>query len=192
MPRSATQTRRQVLEAAYELFYQKGFTRVGLDLVAHTAGVTKRTLYNHFQSKDALLAAVLEFHSELALSRIERWGEKLGGDLGELIDGLFGELASWAKRHRWEGAGYTRLVMELADLPGHPAHAIARRHKCAVEDWLTARLAEREVVSPADRAREVMVLIEGSMALILIHRDPNYAKSAARAAKGLIMMSDGT
>ena len=54
MPRSSTDTRERILQAAYELFYAKGFARVGVDAVAEKAGLTKRTLYYHFKSKDDL------------------------------------------------------------------------------------------------------------------------------------------
>jgi AcrR family transcriptional regulator len=66
MPRSAERTRRQILDAAYELFYRKGFSRVGVDEVAAFAGLTKRTFYYHFTSKDELLGSVLALHSKLS------------------------------------------------------------------------------------------------------------------------------
>jgi len=186
MARTAAATRRRIIETAYELFYRKGFARVGVDMVAERAGLTKRTLYYHFRSKDALLAAVLEFHHEMALARIQRWSGRLSGDVEAMIDALFGDLADWAARPRWAGAGFTRLVMELADLPGHPARAIARRHKAAVEQWLASELARRGVTDAAERARDVALLLEGSMTLLLIHGDRAYAEAAARAAKRLV------
>jgi AcrR family transcriptional regulator len=186
MGRTAAATRRRILETAYELFYRKGFARVGVDVVAERAGVTKRTLYYHFRSKDALLAAVLEFHHEMALARIQRWSARLAGDVEAMIDALFADLADWAARPRWAGAGFTRLVMELADLPGHPARAIARRHKAAVEQWLAGELARRDVADAALRARDIVLLLEGSMILLLIHGDRGYAEAAARAAKRLV------
>jgi AcrR family transcriptional regulator len=183
MARPREGARSRILEAAYELFYRKGFARVSVDLVAERAGVTKRTLYYHFASKDDLLAAVLAYHHELALSRIKRWGERLGDDPDEMLDQLFADLASWAGRPRWEGAGYTRLVMELADLPGHPARKVARHHKEAVERWLACELCRRNVEDAEERARQVMLLLEGCVALMLIHGDRSYAQTAARIAK---------
>jgi AcrR family transcriptional regulator len=129
MGRKADATRQRVIGAAYELFYRKGFARVGVDAVAAQAGVTKRTLYAHFDSKDRLLAAMLEAHHGLALERIRRWSDRLAGDAEAMVKALFAELAVWASKPRWSSAGFTRLVVELADLPGHPARAIARRHK---------------------------------------------------------------
>jgi AcrR family transcriptional regulator len=186
MTRSGKETRRRILDAAYELFYRQGYARVGVDAVAARAGVTKRTLYYHFTSKDALVAAMLAQYHELALARIKRWSARLAGDAETMIEALFRDLISWAVRPRWAGAGFTRLAMELADLPGHPARAIARRHKAVVEDWLAGELAARGVARPKERARQVQLLLEGCHSLLLIHGDKAYAESAARAAKRLV------
>ncbi len=186
VPRSSQPTRKRILENAYGLFYRRGFVRVGVDEVAEASGVTKRTLYSHFESKDALLAAVLEFQHELALARVRRWTEELPDGAGAMIDRLFADLDHWAAKPRFEGSGFTRLVMELADLPGHPARKIARRHKAALEDWLVGEFARRKVRDARRAARETRLLLEGAMALMLIHGDRSYGASAAQAAKRLI------
>jgi AcrR family transcriptional regulator len=129
--RASTPTRDRILQAAYNLFYEKGFSRVGVDAVAKSAGLTKRTLYQHFRSKDNLLAAVLERQSGFALASIEGWGQRLPEDCSGFVQQLFRDAARWASSPKWAGAGFTRLVMKLADLPGHPARAVARRHKTA-------------------------------------------------------------
>src|SRR3954471_5577840 len=49
----------RVLAAADRLFYAHGIRAVGVDAIAAEAGVSKRTLYNHYSSKDALIAAYL-------------------------------------------------------------------------------------------------------------------------------------
>ena len=188
MPRSSTDTRERILQAAYELFYAKGFARVGVDAVAEKAGLTKRTLYYHFKSKDDLLAAVLEHRGELALERIGRWAAALKGDAEAFVAALFRELSRWASKPGWEGAGFTRVAMELADLPGHPARAIARRHKAAVEAWLARELAARKVRQSARAAREIALLLEGCVALMLIHGSADYAAAAAGAARRLVSL----
>jgi AcrR family transcriptional regulator len=186
MRKTADRTRRLILEAAYELFYRKGFGRVGVDEIAAAAGVTKRTLYYHFESKDELLAAVLDLHHELAVARIRKYQHRYSGGAVEIIALLFAELAKWSNKPSWTGAGFTRLVMELADLPGHPARVVARRHKAAVEAWYAELLSNAAISSPRERAREIALLAEGATALILIHGDRSYAESAARAAKRLL------
>ena len=110
VPRSRIDTRERILQAAYGLFYAKGFARVGVDSVAEKAGLTKHTLYYHFRSKDELLAAVLDHRGELALERIQRWAAGLKGDAETFVEALFRELSRWVSRPGWEGAGFTRVV----------------------------------------------------------------------------------
>jgi AcrR family transcriptional regulator len=129
MPRSAELTRKRILDAAYKLFRRQGFSRVSMDAIAGAAKLTKRTLYHHFKSKDALLADVLRAQDDLALQAFRTFGDRMSGSPQAIVEGLFRELAVWADRPRWVGSGFTRLVIELADLPGHPARLIARRHK---------------------------------------------------------------
>jgi AcrR family transcriptional regulator len=171
---------------AYELFYRKGFSRVGVDEIAAFAGVTKRTLYYHFDSKDELLTAVLDLHHELAMARIQKYQVRYSDDADDILTLLFAELAKWSKKPGWTGAGFTRLVMELADLPGHPARVVTRRHKAALEAWYAELFTKARVSLPLERAREVALLVEGATALILIHGDRSYADTAARAAKRLV------
>src|ERR1700688_802115 len=52
--------RERILAAARELFYRRGIHAVGVDAIAEAAGTNKMTLYRHFASKDALVAACLQ------------------------------------------------------------------------------------------------------------------------------------
>lgn len=64
-----TSTRQRILTAATDLFGQRGFDAVSLDLIAAEVGVAKQTLLYWFPSKDELLQAVLaEAASELTLA----------------------------------------------------------------------------------------------------------------------------
>ena len=121
MPRSAEKTRNRILEAAYKLFRRQGYSRVTMDDIAAVSKLTKRTLYHHFTSKDQLLANVLEAQHHLALQAFKTFGDRLSGSAEAIVEGMFQELEVWADRPRWAGSGFTRLVIELADLPGHPA-----------------------------------------------------------------------
>src|SRR3978361_1750119 len=50
----------RILETADRLFYLQGIRAVGVDTIAAEIGISKRTLYNHFPSKDELIAAYLQ------------------------------------------------------------------------------------------------------------------------------------
>jgi AcrR family transcriptional regulator len=155
-----------------------------MDDIAARAGITKRALYQHFPSKDDLMAMTLAHSSRLAIERLRAFPR--ADDPRAFIDSFFADLSEWAAKPKWSGGGFTRVVMELADLRGHPARAIARNHKTAVEQWLADGLAAGGVSSRREHAREIMLLTEGAMALMLIHGDRSYAQTAARAAKRLV------
>jgi AcrR family transcriptional regulator len=186
MGRSAEHTRERVLRSAYELFRRHGYRQVTMNEIALKAALTKRTLYHHFRSKDDLLAAVLQAQRELALQAFRTFGDRMSGSPEALVDGMFRQLAVWADRPRWVGSGFTRLVIELADLPGHPARLIARRHKAQLEECLAGLLERAGVRQAGELARAVWLLSEGAISLILIHGDRGYSAAAAEAASTLV------
>lgn len=186
MARSAHQTKKQILTAAYGLLYREGFARVSVDAIAEASGVTKRTLYYHFESKDALVAAVLAFQHDYALRQIQGWADETATTPLEFVDTLFERMTLWASEPKWLGSGFTRITMELADLPGHPARRAASRHKAEVENWMAGRFLALGVRDAEETARQITLLVEGCLSLILIHGDTRYAHSAARAARMLV------
>ncbi len=182
----ASDTRQRILDNAYRLFYETGFARASMDAIAEAAGITKRTLYQHFDSKDSLVAAVMDKQHALALARIAQWIKSDADSPPAMVAALFDNLARWAASPGWRGSGFSRAAIEFADLPGHPARRAARRHKRAVEDSLREALATRGCADAEKRARELMLLIEGCLNLVLIHDDRSYVAAAEQAALALI------
>jgi len=186
MPRSAEKTRKQILDGAYQLFRRRGYSRVTMDDIAAEARFTKRTLYHHFESKDQLLAEVLAAQHRLAIQAFNTFGDRLSGSPEAIVKGMFRELAVWADRPRWAGSGFTRLVIELADLPGHPARLIARRHKARLERCFCDLLERSGVRRAAELSRAIWLLSEGAISLILVHGDQGYSVAASEAATTLL------
>lgn len=184
-PRSSD-TRQKILDAAYRLFYRSGYARVGIDAIAEAAGFTKRTLYQHFDSKDSLIAAVMQAQHEFALTRIRHWIDADADTPLALVNALFAGLADWAASPEWRGSGFSRAAIEFSDLPGHPARRAARHHKRAVEDSLARALAARGQADTEYRARALMLLLEGCHTLVLIHGDLSYIAAARHAARVLV------
>jgi AcrR family transcriptional regulator len=192
MRRKKEKTRKQITDAAYVLFRRSGFTRVNVDDIAKAAGITKRTLYSHFPSKDALLEAVLREQHTMAFAAFRTFGDKLQGNAEEIASIYFKELVRWATQPKWPGSGFTRLAMELADLPGHPARRMASRHKRLMEEHLANVLEGAGLANPQLRARQIWILTEGSMAMALIHGDKSYLQTAGQAAQELVRTAKGS
>lgn len=172
--------REQIVAAAYEQFYARGFARVSVDDIAAAAGVTKRTLYSYFPSKDDLAGAAAEQARALAIAQIEHWAHTLQDGAVLAVPALFDALTRWVQTPRWTGSGFTRIAMELADLPGHPVRKAARTHKHALEDVLTIALGDRS------QARGLALIIEGTLTLFLVTGDQHVIETGRQLALATI------
>jgi AcrR family transcriptional regulator len=180
-------TRERIVQAAGKLFYGEGIRAVSVDAVAEKAGVTKRTLYYHFRSKDDLIAAYLEIRDQPNLALFKRWFAETEGDVAQKVEGIFRNLARSARHPNWKGCGFLRTSVELVNLPGHPAMTVSRAHKRRVEDWLSSVFDEGGIGKDARQlARQVILLLDGAFAVVLLHRDPSYMETAGKAAARLV------
>jgi AcrR family transcriptional regulator len=185
MARSPVPTRDRIVSAASALFYNEGIKSVSVDAVAARAGLTKRTLYYHFKSKDDLVAAYLAGRDQPNLELFKKWFTEAEGGLPAKVEAIFRILARSARHPKWKGCGFLRTSAELANLPGHPAIKIGAAHKKKFEDWLRVTL-EAEGIGKASRlARQILLLLDGSFAVVLLHRDPSYMETAGEAAFSL-------
>jgi AcrR family transcriptional regulator len=179
-------TRERIISAASKLFYSEGIRAVSVDAVAEKAGLTKRTLYYHFRSKDDLVAAYLEARDQPNLALFKRWFDEADGELPAKVQAIFTHLARNAGHPKWKGCGFLRTSAELANLPGHPAIKIGAAHKKKFEAWLRASLEEADIANAAQLARQILLLLDGSFAVVQLHRDPSYMATAGEAAASLV------
>ena len=173
---SATPAER-ILAAADKLFYSQGIRAVGVDAVAAEAGVSKRTLYHHYASKDALIAAYLT----------ARFRQITPSDAParEQLLGAFERLERILADGSFRGCPYVNAVIEIGD-PKHQAAGIAVQFKEERRQWYRA-LLERMGIGEADAlATQLQLLAEGALAAALVRGDPSLARSARAAAEVLI------
>ncbi len=189
MPKNGKQTRDRILDAANRLFYGEGIRSVSVDAVAEMAGVTKRTLYYHFKSKDELVAAYLQSRDQPSLALFANWFDEADGPLANKIETIFLNVGKSARHPKWKGCGFLRTVAELANMPGHPAVKVGAVHKKKFEDWLTEMIDGNGLDNAPLLARQIVLLMDGAFSTMLVHRDPAYIEAAGRAAAALVSLS---
>ncbi|MCG8562950.1 MAG: TetR/AcrR family transcriptional regulator [Hyphomicrobiales bacterium] len=186
MPRNAEDTRERIVAAAIALFYGEGIRSVSVDAVAEKAGVTKRTLYYHFESKDDLITAALEARDQPTLALFARWLDETEGPLAAKIEAMFAKVAQSAQHPKWKGCGFLRTAAELASTPGHPALKAGAAHKKKFEAWLAQVIAGEGFADAPLLARQIVVLLDGAVSVMLVHRDPSYVQAAGSVAASLL------
>jgi AcrR family transcriptional regulator len=156
-----TSAARRIAAAAEELFYERGITAVGVDLIAERSGVTKRTLYNRFGSKDELVAVCLA-------QRDRRWRALVDAAVeaadtpADAVTAPFETLRTWSRSNA-RGCAFLNALAELPD-PAHPAHRVAADQKLWLRDLFARLAAEAGCAGPATLATQLFVLHEGALA----------------------------
>jgi AcrR family transcriptional regulator len=170
---------RRILSAARDLFYRHGITNTGVDQIALTAGVSKRTLYNHFPAKADLIAAYLrDSESPDAVPR-EQSLNNTAADARARLLGIFDPRPELGTR----GCPFHNAAVEAADtLP--EVHDLVDAHKRLFIDRLVEVCAELDAGNPRELGNQLAVLFEGAAALMTSLQDSVpfvYAQSAAAA-----------
>ena len=152
--------RDRLLDAADRLFYQEGVRAVGIDRVLSEADAAKASLYQHFGSKDQLVASYLERKTKDARASIEAYLADTPPAQRALT--FFDWVVEWAESKDFRGCPLQHAVSELTDAT-HPARAIAHEQRA----WFAERLREwttaAGVKDAKATARALMVLFDGAV-----------------------------
>ncbi len=165
--------KQRILDTADRLFYLHGIRAIGVDTVAAEIGISKRTLYNHFPSKEELIKAYLARRS-VTLPRSDK-------PPVEQIIGTFDSLQRRFGAKDFRGCPFVNAVTEL----GAEDHAV-RKIATAFKDGRRARfrelLKQTGAADPDRVATQLQLLVDGAIAADLVHNDPSMAVAAKQAA----------
>ncbi len=167
----------RILETADRLFYQQGIRAMGVDTIAAEVGISKRTLYNHFPSKDALIIAYL--------SRRLRPNEFSDAPPAEQILSAFDRLERGFASRDFRGCPFVNAVAELGD-PTHPVNGIAVAFKEQRRVWFRDLLDQLGVAESDALATQLALLVDGAIAAALVRGDPTIARASRQAAQTLL------
>ena len=112
--------RAAIVRAALEVFVREGYARAGVDAIAASAGVSKRTIYDYYGDKGSLFLATMR---ETMESHVAEFRKLLGRTLGEVTDveaalTAFGREFALAIARSAERAAVMRLLIaEAAHFP---------------------------------------------------------------------------
>jgi AcrR family transcriptional regulator len=158
---SPTSPRDRLLDAAAQLVYRDGVS-VGVEALCRAAGVSKRSMYQLFDSKDEMLAA--------SLGRRVPWYEALltpadgaAGTPRERILYVFEQVARASADPEYRGCPFLAVLVELKD-PEHPASRVARGMKEALQDVFRTGAEQGGARDPELLARQLMLVFDGASA----------------------------
>ncbi|MEV7143400.1 TetR/AcrR family transcriptional regulator [Streptomyces tauricus] len=154
-------TRDRLLDAATELFYRDGVS-LGVEALCRAAGVSKRSMYQLFASKDEVLAASLERRAP-EYGRMLHLAPEDPRSPRERILYVFEQLERVSAQDDYRGCPYLSALVELKD-PEHPASAVALRVKGALIEAFRADAERGGARDPELLARQLTLVFDGASA----------------------------
>lgn len=178
-------TAQRILTAASEMFYGEGIRGVGVDAISARAGVTKKTLYEKFGSKDNLVAAYLRARDERWRAWIAKVGDRGGGSAKERLLLTFDALGEWMDRENPRGCGFVNAAVELPDAD-HPGRAVIAEQKKWMRGYLVGLAEEAGAEDPEDLAERLLILHEGATVAHSLGLSSDAAQKARQIASTVV------
>ena len=149
------QKRKDIIEAAERLFYDNGFHATSTDRICREAGVSTRTLYRYFPSREQLTEAVMQARQQRFFADLRAPDDPLA------IHTLFTVLGDWMEAHGTGGCFFLKAWGEYAQ-ESVRLSALALDFRYQLRTYIT------DCVHDAALADAIWMLFEGAITSALI------------------------
>lgn len=182
MIQKITDKHEKILEVAERLFEVNGFHATGVEEIVSKSGVTKRTLYKHFGSKEGLIEAVLSRHQSQAMNRIRKRVSEIAAEDGGRLLACFDLYQEWFSRPCFAGCIFIKTLNEFQQRSDR-LFAIAAQAKSELRDYLTGIAEEAGVSDPEHLAEQLQIILEGSIVVAQCGRRTESIRIARELAE---------
>ena len=148
----------KIVKSALELFYYHGFHATGVEQIRAVAGVSKKTLYKYFPSKDELIVAVLNCRHLFFIDKMKAYLEKY--PVAARPEAYLQFMLEWGQETTFNGCMFVNAVAEYAQ-PSSQPFQIARAHKSEVFLLLVNYCRDANLAAAEALAAKLFVLGEG-------------------------------
>ena len=164
-----------LIDTALKLFYEKGINSVGINEVLKVSGVAKKTLYNHFQSKEELVVATLESRDKIFLAWLDAQLQ-YSQTQHDVVCRLFNSLTSWFNNDvptlsKFRGCFFINTSAECSD-KNNPISRYCCYHKTKVR-----KLIQKHLQTNDESLLDMICLLkEGAIVLAHTNQDHDAAQ----------------
>lgn len=147
--------RQAIVDRAAELFAEMGFHRASIADLAVACGTSKSALYHYYQSKEAILDAILSDHTTLLLETAERVAAGDGDPetrLRRLAEALMSLYVTATAKH-------VVLLNEIASLPDEQRAPVIRRQRQIIDIILGLLVELRPDIADHEALRKPIAMM---------------------------------
>lgn len=176
--------RDRLIDAAAELFYSRGLPNVGINEVTERAGVARMTLYNNFDSKEALALAAFERKAEARRALMEERLERARTP-ADAVKAMFDLSEHFATESCFRGCPFINVTVQDPQ-PEGPMHVLVRKHKVWIREKFRDIAAKAGHKKPDVTAQQLLALLDGSSIEAFIQGDTETIRASKHAALFLL------
>lgn len=168
-------TREQIIAAADELFYRRGYEYTSFADIAAAVNISRGNFYYHFRSKDDILDAVIQRRLAGTQTMLEQWEAAADSPQGRIRSFIQMLVLNGAEIAQY-GCPVGTLCSELAKLD-HCTQAEAGRLFMLFRDWLARQFEQLGHGAESDRlAMHLLARSQGIATLSSAFRDPDFIR----------------
>lgn len=173
--------REHLIDTAITLFAEHGFHATGIDTILAKAGVSKKTLYRHFRSKDELILASLRKYDGLFRNNFMRQVEALADQPRDRLLAVFDVGEQWFQQNNFYGCMFINAVGEYS-ASDTPIRDVCREFKMMIRGYIQSLCEQAGAADPAMLADELALLFEGAIVTAQMSQDKSRAARIAKTA----------
>lgn len=177
--------REHLINVAIDMFAQHGFHATGVDTLLARAGMSKRTLYTYFRSKEELILAVLRHKDGLSRNQFMANAGRAGSTPEARLLAVYDAAEIWFNQKDFYGCMFINAVGEYGEADS-PIRQVCMEYKKLTRAYLLGLCRQLDVAEPEALADALALLLEGAIVTAQVSKNPQAATTAKKIAKILI------
>lgn len=150
--------KQDILISAYSDFYNYGFNACGVELLAKQAGVTKRTLYAHFNNKEELITSVLDYRDTQFIQKLESFF--LNHEDMPIAETYLKFISEWISEKDFHGCLFINASAEFHG-SSEQINTQITQHKSKIRRILCEEMNKRQIKNAEHLANLLFLIGEG-------------------------------
>jgi AcrR family transcriptional regulator len=184
-PQARTSPEERLIAAGQRLFCREGIHATGIARLLTEAGVSRKTLYERFGSKERLLHVVLKREGEAWRNWFARGLANTRGTPQERLLAAFDLLGEWFRQPNFYGCAFINAVAEH-DKIAMPLSELAITHREETNRLLLDLARQTGAAEPELLVEKISMLIDGAIVTAMMTRQPEAADYAKQAAADIL------
>jgi len=179
-----------IIEKAYDAFYKGGFHATGVDALADDAGVSKRTLYKYFPTKEHLIEAVLDHYGTMVRTCLIGAAAERATDPREQIMAIFDVRREFMLRQQFRGCLAQQAAQEYRDRNVR-IEQLGEATIHYFETHFIALCKQAKLRESTHLGKHLHLIFQGAVATSQMRRDVAAFATAKTIVKSLITQNAG-